>query len=304
MNFNYREKKNIMKNKSVIVTGAAGFTGYSLTKELSDRGYTVYAVVRPGSDHNYRLAGMKNVRIIELDVGEIDRLLEYVDKSPFAMIHLVWEGQRYVSELQNVNINDTLRVLNTTHMLGCRRFICTGSQAEYGATQKTQMEDMIPNPFCAYGAAKVAACYLSRYRAKELGIDWIWGRIFSLYGIYEPPGRMLPDLVRMLKQNEPVKLSSCCQNWDYLHVKDAAEAIIALMEFGKSGEIYNIANGSYRKLKDYVEEAKEILGSDSELIYGEDPNPFVSLQPSVQKISDDTGWKPKISFSKGIITGF
>ena len=53
-----------------------------------------------------------------------------------------------------------------------------------------------------------------------------------------------------------------------------------------------------------MEEAKTILGSESEIVYGDDPNPFVSLQPSINKIINDTGWKPAISFSEGIKMGF
>lgn len=290
--------------KSIIVTGAAGFTGYSLTKALSEHGYKVYAVVRPGSDHNKMLKGIKNVILIELDLNDIMRLPEYVASSPESMIHLVWHAKRYELDSQYINIKWTLDALDVAVELGCKRFFCAGSQAEYGATKEIQMEDMMPNPFCAYGAAKVSACYLSRYRAEERGIEWVWGRIFSLYGIHEPDGRMLPGLVRALRNNEPVNLSSCYQNWDYLYVQDAAEAIIALLEKGKDGEIYNIANGSYRPLRNYVEEAKNVLNSESELFYGEDPKPFVSLQPSIEKISNDTGWKPEITFPDGIKIGF
>lgn len=296
--------KNYRDIKSVIITGAAGFTGYSLTEVLSEHGYRVYAVVRPGSVYNEIIRSIKNVILIELDLKDIKSIPQYIDVSPEIMIHLVWHGKRYDLDTQHKNIQWTLDALDAAIALGCRRFFGAGSQAEYGATLETQVEDMMPNPFCAYGAAKVSACFLSRYRAKERGIEWIWGRIFSLYGTYEPYNRMLPGLVKALKNNEPVKLSSCRQNWDYLHVRDAAEAIMAVVEKGKDGEIYNIANGSYRSLKDYVEQTKKILRSESVMTFGEDPEPFVSLQPSIEKIQNDTGWKPGIAFSEGIKIGF
>ncbi len=289
-----------MNDKTVIVTGAAGFTGFSLTQELSEHGYTVYAVVRPNSAHNHRITSMANVIPIGLDAKDILQLPEIVNVTPFAMIHLVWRGGRYSIADQKKNIEYTMNAIEVAHCMGCRRFLCTGSQAEYGATSNIQTEDMVANPFCAYGSAKAAAHYLSRYRAKELEIDWIWGRIFSLYGLYEPRGRMLPDAIRALRTNECLHLSSCRQNWDYLYVKDAALAIIALIEKGKAGETYNIANGSFRPLKDYVEDAKEFLKSNSEIIYGDDPSPFVSLQPSIKKIQRDTGWMPKVQFLEGL----
>ncbi len=293
-----------MENKSVIVTGAAGFTGYSLTKELDKRGYKVYAVLRPESAHNNRIGDFSNVIPCELDISKIRSLTGYIHETPYAMIHLVWEGGRYNLEEQQKNIIECLDALEVAKMLGCKRFVSMGSQAEYGATNVIQDESLLPNPFTAYGAAKVAACYLSRYRANELGIEWIWARIFSLYGLYEPNGRMLPALVRALKSNEPIELTSCRQNWDYLYVSDAAEAIISLAESGKRGEIYNIANGSYRSLKAFVEEAAEYFNSTSKISYGSDPVPFVSLQPSIAKIKNDTGWEPRTSFLDGITAGY
>lgn len=293
-----------MCDKSVIITGAAGFTGYSTTMAFAEHGYNVYAIVRPNSKHNSILENIKRVTVIELDMENIKELLRHIDFAPDSFIHLVWHANRYEMDTQYANIKWTLDALDVAADMGCKRFVCMGTQAEYGISQEIQREDMSLNPFCAYGAAKVSTCYLSRYCAKERGIEWIWGRIFSLYGTNESDVRLMPNLVRKLKNNEPVELSSCRQNWDYLHVKDGAEAIVALAERGKNGEIYNIASGAHRSLKEFIEEAKRVFGSNSEVNYGEDPRPFVSLQPSVDKIFRDTGWKPKISFSEGIKIDF
>ena len=111
---------------------------------------------------------------------------------------------------------------------------------------------------------------------------------------------MLPALIKELKAGNDFHLSSCKQYWDYLNVIDGAEALISLAEKGMSGEIYNVASGDCRQLKDYVETVREIIGSDGRVIYGDDPEPFVSLRPDVSKIMNDTGWSPRISFEEGI----
>ena len=199
-----------------------------------------------------------------------------------------------------------LDALRAASELGCSRFICTGSQAEYGTVPSDELilEDRELFPFSEYGMAKVDACRKSRVLAKELGIEWIWGRIFSLIGRYEPAGRMLPDLYRAMKNGSKMKLSSCRQNWDYLDVYDAADALIALGERGVDGEIYNIANGSYRPLRKYVEElcglVKKKYGDCGEVEYGVDSSPYVSLQPSIIKIRKDTGWSPIREFKDSI----
>ena len=286
--------------KRAIVTGAAGFSGAVLTEELQRRGIEVCAVLRPGSPHNKRLSCEK---MIELEPERYCELPGLAGEGWDIFFHLMWTGERSMPE-QVKNIGYSLDALISAKQCGCRRFVCTGSQAEYGVVPPGEVtdEDRRTEPFSAYGAAKVAACHLTKVKAKELDIEWIWGRIFSLIGKYEPTGRMLPDLFRKLSDRQHMELSSCAQNWDYLDVHDAADALIALGERGRDGEIYNIACGDYRPLKKYVEELEELTGAKGcGLIgYGADPDPFVSLQPSVKKLREDTDWTPKRSFADSI----
>ena len=292
--------------KKAVITGAAGFTGAVLTEHLVSTGYEVVAIVRPNSSHNSRIDKFgKMVTVIPVDIFEDLSIDSIIDKFPncqeSVFFHLAWHGDRNNLEEQLKNVNVTLKMLGLANALGCKCFICTGSQAEYGPIREDIItEDTLTSPITAYGAAKVAACQLSKVKAEQMGLEWIWGRIFSLIGKYEPRGRMLPDLIYKLKNNEDVSLSSCKQNWDYLDVKDAAEALLALAERGKSGEIYNIANGDYHPLKYYTELAKQNINPKGKIFYGQDPNPYISLQPSIQKIVKDTGWSPKIAFIDSI----
>ena len=295
-----------MKGK-VIVTGAAGFIGAHLTEQLTVAGYKVIAVVRPGSIHNSRVSRFPSdsVTVVPLEMSEIERLPDILEHRSgdeyISFYHLALHGGRNDFNIQLANTLDSIKALETADKLNCRRFICTGSQAEYGVIRdRIITEDIEPNPFSAYGAAKVAICHLTRVRAVQLGIDWVWGRIFSVIGQYEPFGRMLPDLIKKLQNGESMLLSSCEQNWDYLDAIDAAQALIALAENGKSGEIYNIANGDYHKLKYFTELVRKHFAPEAVLSYGTDPDPFVSLQPSIEKITEDTGWIPKISFIESL----
>ncbi len=291
-----------MEIKRAIVTGAAGFSGAVLTEELRKRNIEVFAVVRPGSGHNVRLdKNDSGLTICELEPERYIELPELAGHGFDVMFHLMWIGERSVEE-QMKNIRVSFRCLDAANQCGCRRFVCTGSQAEYGVVppDKIITEDTPTNPFTAYGAAKAAAFSLTKIRAEETGIDWIWARIFSLIGKYEPEGRMLPDLYHALMNKEKKKLSSCTQNWDYLDVHDAADALIALAEKGINGECYNIARGDFKPLKEYVEELENITGVHGFTEYGEDADPYISLQPSVEKIRKDTGWLAKRSFAESI----
>lgn len=286
--------------KTAIVTGAAGFAGCNLTEHLLDHGYTVYAVIRPGSVHNHRLQESSSLKKIELDTSMLSELPGLIRETCDVFFHLSWQGSRNDMKSQLPNINNTLMAVDTAKELSCSLFLATGSQAEYGVQSKIITEDLLPDPFSAYGAAKTAACFLSRQRAGQLGIGWIWGRIFSLYGKYEPSGRMLPDLIESLKRGETPRLSSCRQYWDYLDAEDAAEALIALSERGRAGEIYNIANGEWKHLKAFTERVREYFAPEIPIHYGDDPDPFVSLKASADKLKLDTGWYPVATFEDGL----
>ena len=303
---------------TVIVTGAAGFAGCNLTEKLIEHGYTVYAILRPGSGHNKRLEPLLTggrLNCIELDISDISALPDTLAPcKPDTFYHLAWVGGRDDFKVQYDNIGDTINALEAASALGCTRFICTGSQAEYGITDKTQTEDMMPNPFSAYGAAKTAAMYLSKRRAEQLGLQWIWGRIFSLYGKYEPEHTLVRYVINSLKNGEEPHVTPGLQNWDYLDAGDCAEALIALGEHGKAGEIYNIANGDFRPLKEFIEiiaksvntsraaafdPHKNAEGSSVPTIhYDKTAEAIVSLQPSVDKIKRDTGWKARVRFGE------
>ena len=288
--------------KKAVITGAAGFAGYSVTRELVDKGFEVYAVLRPGSEHNHRLCGLsEHIHLIELDQNDFDMIDQVISIDCDEFYHLAWAGKRDDFSEQVRNIDCCIKALESAGKLNCRRFIGIGSQAEYGICDTIMREDITPNPVNAYGAAKIAAMYLSKRRAEQLGIEWIWGRIFSLYGDLEPSGRMLSDLIYALKNNKDISLSSCEQQWDYLHVRDAAKAIVLLGELGHSGEIYNIANGSYRPLKEYVEEARRLFDYTGVIDYGPKADPLVALRPDVTKIRNHTGWKPVIEFDEGVM---
>lgn len=292
--------------KKYIVTGAAGFLGCNLVERLMGEEYArVYAVVRPNSSHNTRLAASQRLTIVPTDLSEYARLDALIDEPGDVFFHLAWRGGRYDFAAQYGNIADTLRALEAAARLRCRRFICTGSQAEYGRHTALITEETCPHPVDAYGAAKLAACTLSRVRAAELGIEWIWGRVFSLYGKYEQEGRMLPALVQSLRAGMPYTLSSSgAQNWDYLYAEDAADALIALAQQGHAGEIYNIAHGSYRPLQGFIEEVQQTVAPQCGVIYGTADGGGYSLQPSVEKIRSDTGWQPVTDFVKGLRLGY
>ena len=107
--------------------------------------------------------------------------------------------------------------------------------------------------------------------------------------------------VASLQRGESLNRTAATQKGDYLYLEDAAAALLALAEAGQSGEIYNIANGNYRPLREFTEEVRAHFAPQVALSYGEDARQIVSLQPVVEKIHRDTGWQAKIPFMEGLM---
>ncbi len=303
--------------KKAIVTGGAGFAGFSLVRQLLFGSCRVVCPVKPDSPHNLRLDALKkedDLLIIPLDMSMIRDLPgilkeKGVDMTGCLFFHLAWSGERDSYEQQIANITPALDVVRAAKEIGASKIILTGSQAEYGlkasgtllpdGSYKPVSEDESPAPVNSYGAAKTACMYLTRDLARHLGLKWNWLRIFSLYGEYEHPHTMLSYLRDCLKNNETAHLSSCSQTWDYLHTNDAAKAIIAVGERGVDNGIYNIASGNFRPLKEYVEIIRRAFDPGAEIFYApEDPDaPALSLRPDVSRLRSDTGWEPETYFS-------
>ena len=293
--------------KTAIVTGAFGFAGANLVECLLENDYLVYAVGRENSSHNDRFESSDMLKKIFVNMEDYDKISDKVEEKDITFFHLSWGGGRDDFDAQVKNIDGALKAMDSAISFAKRggkvTFVGIGSQAEYGVKSDSMelSEEALLEPFSAYGASQAAAYHLLKRKAELAEVDFIWGRIFSLIGKYEPEGRMLPDLVKKLKMGEKVNLSSCRQYWDYLDAKDAARAIMLLGEKGRSGEIYNIANGDYRPLSEFVYKAVDELKADRALLhFGQDPKPFVSLKPSVRKLKEDTGWEPAISFEETI----
>lgn len=292
--------------KKIVVTGATSFIGIHLIEQLLAKEYYVYAIVRRNSKNLYRLIPKPNLNIIELDMEEYSDIPSFI-KEAECFCHLAWDGvrmpQRDNREIQQRNYWCSVEAMKAAKKIRCQRFIGIGSQAEYGKMTGKITEEYPCNPNTEYGKAKLETKNTLEELSKRLNIEFVWVRVFSLYGKYDYKGSLIMSCIDKMKKNDKIELTQCIQMWDYLHVYDAARAIIALIEHMEPAEIYNIASGDSKELKAYVEDMRHWLKSKSVVEYGAIPyvdNNIVNFEPSVDKLKKDTGWIPKIDFQDGI----
>lgn len=303
---------------NVVVTGATSFLGRALVDRLLKEKHQVFAVVRPGS-RNVESLGLKRPGLIRIernleDLHELDQVIHEPCQSFY---HFGWDGSgsenRMKREVQQKNVEDSLKALEGARRLGCRRFLFSGSQAEYGIHKEAMTEESECRPVSEYGRAKLD--FLERARSmteswRKTGIsemEYIHSRIFSIYGPGDHPWSLVESCLKAFGAGEYISLGECTQIWNFLYLDDCIRALILLMEQekGSVSGVYNVAapEGENRPLKDYIRTMYEVLGSHGSYSFGRrKPNAEgpANLIPDIKKLEKTTGWQPFVSFQEGI----
>ena len=284
--------------KTAVLTGATGFLGFALLNELIENGVYVYALCRSNSRNLSRLDGLSGVRVVESDLDHLE-IIEDI-KNCDAFYHLAWEGNHGDFDIQYKNVILAINCLKLAANLGCRRFICAGSQAEYGNTTDLITEETLLKPTTAYGACKAAAFYLTSDLARRLNIEHSWIRIFSVYGPNDRPSVLILSLLTALKQTGRAALATNGEHiWNYLYVEDAARALRLLGENKLACGVFNLASRINKPLKNFVDEAKAIISASSIITYS-DKESEVNLNVSTKKIHRVIGEFERVKFCDGI----
>ena len=205
-----------------------------------------------------------------------------------------------------------MAALKKADELGCSRFLFAGSQAEYGRAPHgggLQREEDPCSPRSEYGKTKLLFGQLgsrwvdSRNEEEESPLRFIHMRLFSVYGPGDHENSLISTCLRKFPKGEEMELGPCTQDWDYLYIDDALEAVLGLL-FSRDAEgIYNIGSGDIRPLRDYIEELHGLLNSKSLLCFGsrqDNAEGPVPLRPSLERIRRDCGFVPRVSFQEGI----
>jgi len=263
--------------------------------------------VRKNSYKKHLIPVSELITTIECDVSDFASIAAGRYESYDALYHFAWEStnntERNNIDAQSQNIGYTLDAVRLASKLDCKKFVYAGSQAEYGRVEGLISPEIAVSPDSAYGVAKYAAGKLSNMLCGQLGVDFIWTRIFSIYGIHDKPSTMVMYCIASLLKGQKPSLTRCEQLWDYLNSRDAATALYMLGSKGKAGTIYNIGSGNSHPLVDYVHAIRDAIDPSLALGIGEctyATGQVMHLCPDISALKKDTGFVPTVTFSNGI----
>lgn len=287
----------------VLVTGGRGFVGRQVLPLLAARGHEVHALssrdVGDGED------GARWHRADLLAPGQAERAVR--DVAPDALLHLAWytEHGRFWTSLENYRwVGASLDLFRAFAEGGGARVVATGTCAEYDwSAAGTLHETETPlEPATPYGACKLATGRLLASLAERTGMRAAWARLFFLYGPHEHPDRLVPSVARSLLAGEPARCTHGAQRRDFLHVRDVAGALVALLESGVTGPV-NVASGHDVALRAVVEGVARHAGRPELVRLGALPAPDNDpprLAASAARLRDEVGWAPALALDAGL----
>ena len=259
------------------ITGTTGFVGAALARRLADLGCEVHALVRPGAS-KWRLAGVED-RIQfytgDLHDGEgLRRILAFIE--PSVIYHLAVHGayphQTDADQVILTNVFGTWNLLKACSALNYKLFVNTGSSSEYGSKQFAMRETDLPEPGSYYAVAKCAQTLVCAHTARAEQRPICTFRLFSVYGPYEAPTRLIPTLVARCMSGEEIDMVTADTARDFIYVDDVVDAFLQVGQLSlQRGETFNIGTGTQSTMRDVVRAASEAAGVQAKVNWGRLP---------------------------------
>lgn len=291
--------------KKVIVSGANGFVGNAVVRQLLERGVRVWALDRGALNAPPCSTGLTSV---QCELAHLSTIKNVIPADEYdAFFHFAWAGVsgpgRADAALQLQNAQWTVDALRLSKELGCRRFVGAGSIMEQESLVASRTQGHRPGPGYVYGGAKLAAHLMCMPVGTEIGIDVVWPVLTNAYGVGELSSRMVNTAIRSVIAGEPPRFTAATQNYDFVYIDDVARAFCLIGEKGKPFHEYLIGSSTAGPLRDFLMEMKAAIAPDLDFIFGEVPFTGISLgldKFDCSQTERDTGFRAEISFGEGV----
>ena len=321
----------------LLITGAAGFIGYHLSKRLAEDNHDIVCIDNINDyydvDLKYgRLAALgfnrqslealhadnfavssifPSVRFYKLDICDTAGITKLFSEYFFDMVlHMAAQAgvryslvnpQAYISG----NVQGFLNILEAARMYPPRRLVYASSSSVYGMNVKIPFSesDAVNQPASLYAATKrsnelMAYTYDHLYRLPATGL-----RFFTVYGPWGRPDMAPFIFTKSILEGKPINVfNNGNMKRDFTFVDDIIEGIIRVMNTGNiPAAIYNIGNGGPVALMDFIHTLEHALGKKAIINYtAMQPGDVVATWADCSALERDTGFRPQTPLSVGI----
>lgn len=292
------------------MSGGTGFVGANLVRHLLAAGDEVHLLVRPGF-LPWRINAIINdvalhecVLADDASTGAVIRTIR-----PNSCFHLAVYGaypsQRDWQQMVRTNIEGTVNLFDACSRNDCETFINTGTSSEYGYKDHAPPEDEYIEPNSSYAVTKAAATHFTRLLALSSSMRVSTLRLYSAYGPFEEPSRLIPTLiVRGLAGELPALVDPSIAR-DFVHVSDVCAAYLAAANVcaEEKGAVYNIGTGTQTTLLEIVNLVRRMFNISAEPQWNSvaartwDSSTWVAAPGKARR---ELGWAPAVSLEQGL----
>jgi dolichol-phosphate mannosyltransferase len=202
------------------------------------------------------------------------------------------------------NVAGTINLLEAALKAGFEAFVNTGSSSEYGFKDHAPAEDDWLQPNSAYAVTKAAGTLYCSHIARSTGAHVLTLRLYSVYGPFEEPTRLMPQLLaRSLSDTLPPLVGPETAR-DYVYVDDVSDAFVAAAtRTNATGSVYNIGSGIQTPLRAVVDIVRRLRRMRTEPDFGSMPGRSWDTTTWIadnRKARAELGWQPRRSLDDGI----
>jgi dTDP-glucose 4,6-dehydratase len=301
----------------VVITGAAGFIGSRLSELLvadAERlGYDdvvlLDALTYSGRLENLEVV-LRDSRVSFIRGSITDQLVtDEVLSGAHAVLHLAAEshvdrsitGARLFYE---TNVMGTQQLLESARAAGVERFVHVSTDEVYGSIESGSWpEDHLLEPNSPYSSSKAGSDLAALAYQRTYGLNVMVTRCSNNYGPRQFPEKLIPLFVTNLFDGVKVPLYGDGLNVrDWLFVDDHCRGLLAVLESGRAGEIYNIGGGTELTNREITSLLLELCGSDESMIEPVEDRLGHDRRYSVDwtKIREELGYRPEVDFEEGL----
>jgi nucleoside-diphosphate-sugar epimerase len=297
--------------KRVLVTGAAGFIGANLARRLIRDGHRTHLIISPRSNP-WRLEELHGQALLHrLDLCDADRVRQLVEAiRPDWVFHLAAHGayswQTDAAAIFRTNVLGTVHLVEACRDVGIEALVNTGSSSEYGWKDHPPAEDEPLEPNSSYASAKAAATLYCRQAALSARFRLCTLRLYSIYGSYEEPNRLMPTLLLQAQRGGYPSLARPQVARDFVYIDDCIEAYLLAIAARDvpPGAIYNVGSGVQTALADVVDLVRRQFGLRTSPVWASMPNRSWDTETWVsdnRRIRRTLGWQAHTSLADGLI---
>ncbi len=302
---------------NVLITGGSGFIGSNLVRlalaERPDwRVVNLDKLTYAGNAESLTdLESNPRYRFVRGDIANGELVAEIVRSERIdAVMHLAAESHVDRSILSpavfiETNVRGTQVLLEAARELRLNRFLQVSTDEVYGSLGPTGLftEETPLAPSSPYSASKAGSDLLALAYAHTFGMHVVVTRCSNNYGPYQFPEKLIPLMIANALEDRPLPVYGDGQNVrDWIHVEDHCRGLLAALEQGKPGQVYNLGASSERRNIEIVKLVLKLVGKPESLVQYVKDRPGHDRRYAIDasRARRELSWEPRHRFEEAL----